>query len=88
MPKIIPSGTEEQEEEEEEAVPALRPWGFCSGGPAVLAEAKPVGQSTVAERAVVMEQPVEVMERAEVEILSQPRISIRLAASSAQELSQ
>jgi len=37
------------------------------------------------EGAVVAEWPEEVTERTEVEILSQPKISIRLAASSAQE---
>jgi len=44
MPKIIPSGTEEQEEEEEdEVVLAFRPRGLISRGPAVLAEAESVG---------------------------------------------
>jgi len=39
----------------------------------------------VAEKPMVAEQPEEVMERVEIEILSQPEISIRPAASSAQE---
>ena len=45
MPKIIPSGTEEQEEEEEEdeAVLAFRPRGLRSRGPVVLAEAESAG---------------------------------------------
>ena len=39
----------------------------------------------MAEGSVVAEQPEEVMERVEIEILSQPGISIRPATSSAQE---
>ena len=86
MPEIIPSGTEEQEEEEEEeAIPAIHPRGLNSRAPTVLAEAEPTGQSTVAEGAVIAEHPEEVAERAKVEILSQPRVSIQPAASSAQE---
>jgi len=84
MLEIIPSGTEEQEEEEE-AVPALHPQGLRSRGPTVLAEAESAGQSIVAEGAEVAEQPKEVTERAEVEILSQPGVSNRPAASSAKE---
>jgi len=49
MPEVLPYGMEEQEEEEEEAASSLRPWGLRSRGPAVLAEAKFVGQSTMAK---------------------------------------
>ena len=58
MPEIISPGNEEQEEEEEEdAVLAFRSRGLRSRGPAVLAEAEPAGQSTVAEGTVIAEQP-------------------------------
>ena len=72
MPEGIPSATEEQEEEEEEekASSSLRPWGLCSSGPAVLAEAEAASQSTVTEGAEVAEQPKEVIERAEIEVSS------------------
>ena len=46
---------------------------------------EPVGPSTVAEEAVIAEQLEEVTERVEVEILTQPGVSIQSAASSAQE---
>ena len=79
MPEIILSGTEEQEEEEEaEAVLALRPQGLHSRGPAVLTEVEPAGQSVMAKGAIV----AEVMERAEVEIPSQPGVSTQLEVPS------
>jgi len=72
MPKIIPSGTEDQEEEEEkeeETVLALRPRSLRSRGPAVLLEVEPAGQSVVAKGAIVAElAAAEVTERAEVEV--------------------
>ena len=87
--EIIPYSTEEQEEEEEEeeeAVPALRPQGLHSRSPAVLMKVEPAGQSVVAEGAIVVESPaVEVTERAEVQIPTQPGVSTQLEVPSAQE---
>jgi len=86
MPEVLPSSTEEQEEEEEEkAASSLRLWGLHNRGPAVLTEVESAGQSIVAEGVVVAEQPEEVTERAEVEVLYQLGVSIQPAASSAQE---
>ena len=78
MPEINSSGTEEQkeEEEEEETASSLRPRGLRDKGPAVWAKEEPTGQFTVVEGHVVAEQPEEVTERVEVEILSQPGVSI------------
>jgi len=84
MPEIIPSITEEQEEEEEKyAATSLPPRGMRSRGPAVLAKVEPAGYSDMAEGIVVAEQSV--VERAEVEISSQPGDSTQVEASSAQE---
>ena len=54
MPKVFPSGTEEQEEEEEAAF-SLRPWGLRSREPMFLPNVEPAGQSTAAEGAMVIE---------------------------------
>ena len=90
MPEIIPSGTkqkeEEEEEEEEKAVPAIRPWGLRSRGPVILMKVKPADQFVVVEGAIVAELlTAKVMERAEVEIPTQPGVLTQLEVPSAQE---
>ena len=57
---------QKEEEEEEEAIPTLWPQSLRSWGPTILAEGEPISQSTTVEGA---EQPEEVVERVEVEIL-------------------
>ena len=84
-PRYSPPVRRNRKKKKKKRQSPLRPRGLRSRGPAVLAEAEPAGQSTVAEGPVVAEQAEEVTERAAVEISSQMRVSIQLAAFSAQE---
>ena len=51
MPKVVPSGVEEQgeEEEEEEEVPVLRSRGLRSRGPVILEEGELADEPIMAE---------------------------------------